>query len=116
MTDNNIEIAAYFRLNEFECPCCQAVRIRPELLNRLVALRECWGRIVITSGYRCDSHNAEVGGKPSSLHKVGAAADVAVIKNLQESFCHLAAQMGLRAIAYPNRGFVHLDILECLSQ
>jgi len=31
---------------------------------------------VITSGYRCESHNLKVGGKPASSHLMGKAADI----------------------------------------
>jgi hypothetical protein len=32
--------------------------------------------LMISSGYRCAAHNAEVGGAPSSRHLIGCAADV----------------------------------------
>jgi len=32
--------------------------------------------IIITSGYRCEAHNKEVGGKGTSSHLKGLAADI----------------------------------------
>ena len=40
-------------------------------------LREAWGKpITVTSGYRCPSLNAAVGGVSTSLHQIGRAADI----------------------------------------
>lgn len=111
MKDNDIRIAPHFLLREFQCPCCLTVRLRPELLDRLEALRGRWGPMRITSGYRCLKHNSEVGGVRNSRHMIGAAADVAVRKNRQESFCDMAREEGFDSILpYGDRGFVHLAV------
>lgn len=55
-----------------------------EHLDRLVAefldpLRAAYGMpITVTSGFRCDALNRAVGGVPTSVHKVGWAADLQV--------------------------------------
>lgn len=66
----------------------------------LQPVRTMIGRpIHINSGYRCDRLNKAVGGKPTSLHKQGRAADIHVrdgeeAKNLaplfaQQTYCDL---------------------------
>ena len=84
---NDLRVSLHFSLREFECPCCHRVRLHPLLLVRLEELREAWGRpLLLTSGYRCDPHNARVGGVPKSAHRLGLAADVAVPGEDQEAF------------------------------
>ena len=47
-------------------------------MRKLEELREDVGKsFLITSGYRCDEHNASVGGVMGSAHTKGRAADVA---------------------------------------
>jgi uncharacterized protein YcbK (DUF882 family) len=36
------------------------------------------GRVTVTSGVRCASHNAAIGGAPGSQHVLGKAADIQV--------------------------------------
>lgn len=73
---------AHFKQSEFKCKCCGSLGggIKTSLLLRLEALRAKVGNksITITSGYRCSSHNAEVGGKPNSYHMKSVAADIKV--------------------------------------
>jgi hypothetical protein len=114
---NSVRISPHFLLSEFHCRCCGAVMIFPELLERLEYLRGLWGRpLVITSGYRCKSHNGAVGGVQNSLHCRGLAADVSlaafipaewnilkecakttgfteVILNMEKKYMHLACKL-----------------------
>lgn len=65
------------------CPCgrCGGFPVEPaEKLMRLAdAVREDAGRpMVPTSTVRCDAHNAEVGGVPTSRHKLGHAMDFVI--------------------------------------
>ncbi len=111
MHDNHLRISPHFTLSEFQCPCCLRVRLQPELLLRLEALRGIWGPLRITSGYRCTRHNRDVGGVPGSRHLIGAAADIAVTPVEQGRFARLAKKQGFeQVIPYGARGFVHLAI------
>ncbi|MCS7233519.1 MAG: D-Ala-D-Ala carboxypeptidase family metallohydrolase [Synergistetes bacterium] len=108
---NKVKISFHFYLNEFECPCCGTVKIDEILLQRLEALRILWGMpLRVTSGFRCEKHNKEVGGVDNSLHMQGRAVDLAVKEEDQGKFLTLAKLIGLRVIPYPKRGFVHLDL------
>lgn len=78
-TLNDFQIELNFRLREFQCPCCQRIKLHPELVKRLQFLRcELNHPIVVTSGYRCAEHNKTVGGATDSQHLYGTAADIRV--------------------------------------
>ncbi len=68
-----------FKKAEFKCPCgkCNGYGdgIASSLLVTLQNLRDKYGAVKITSGYRCTSHNKEVGGSTNSKHTKGQAAD-----------------------------------------
>ena len=68
-----------FKKTEFKCPCgkCNGYGdgIASSLLVTLQNLRDKYGAVKITSGYRCTSHNKEVGGSTNSKHTKGQAAD-----------------------------------------
>ena len=72
-----------FRINEFVCHCgCEMPPEARQNIEALVAnvldpLRDEYGKpIYVNSGYRCEKHNAAVGGVPRSQHMVGEAADI----------------------------------------
>lgn len=74
---------AHFNQSEFKCKHCGKLPsggIPKKLLLRLEALRAKCGNkpITITSGYRCPTHNANVGGATNSQHLYGKAADIKV--------------------------------------
>ena len=68
-----------FKKAEFKCPCgrCGGYGdgIASSLLVTLQKLRDKYGKLQITSGYRCKQHNKEVGGSTNSKHTKGQAAD-----------------------------------------
>ena len=59
-------------------PTWQAVANLTELTSTILQpLRTAWGSgIHINSGYRCEELNKAVGGSATSVHKIGAAADL----------------------------------------
>ena len=82
-TGNFWDNIKYFRRTEFVCKCggeycngfpCEpveeTVRICDEIRKRAKV------PITISSGVRCEKHNAEVGGEANSNHKLGKAADL----------------------------------------
>ena len=111
MALNRIRLTEHFMLSEFQCPCCKTVKLEPELLEKLEKLRLQWGVLRLTSGYRCERHNTQVGGVIHSLHKEGRAADVVVLHNRQRAFIELALKAGFhKALPYGKRNFVHLAV------
>lgn len=75
-----MKLSDHFDSSEFACHCgCGSCEADSELLKVLEELRTHFGRpVIITSGYRCETHNANVGGAKKSQHLFGKAADVRV--------------------------------------
>lgn len=77
----------WFKEKEFACRCCgelplpSKMNVEALVRNVLDPVREAYGRpIVVNSGYRCDKHNAAVGGVKNSQHLVGQAADIVPVQ------------------------------------
>lgn len=88
----------HFPREEFLCPCCGQEDMDPHFVRRMDAGREATGfPWVVTSGWRCERHNAEVGGHPNSYHVLGLAADVAL--------SHFRASQFLNYVFRPDPGF-----------
>ncbi|MEM5810410.1 MAG: D-Ala-D-Ala carboxypeptidase family metallohydrolase [Candidatus Aenigmatarchaeota archaeon] len=100
-------VGQFFKAIEFDCPCegCRHTLIDLVHVARLDQLRRELERpIRITSGYRCQRHNAKVGGSSNSLHMRGMATDTNSIKESELAICR---RIFPRVIVYP--GYVHLD-------
>jgi uncharacterized protein YcbK (DUF882 family) len=109
---NKFKLSPNFNLKEFECPCCQTVKLEPYLINCLQALRyalHC--KIYVTSGYRCQKHNTEINGVKDSRHLLGQAVDITVQSIAPEYLLKLASDIGFK-YAYFNdsKGYFHLHI------
>jgi len=74
-----MEKSRYFKPEEFMCRCgCGQIIIDDKLIEKLDKAREAAGvSFTITSGYRCEKHNANVGGVKDSAHIKGMATDIA---------------------------------------
>ena len=112
-----------FSIKEFECKCgCEMpddvlVNIT-KLANQLQYVRDNVAMpIIINSAYRCQEHNAKVGGSKTSQHLLGKAADITIqslkpaevfvlIEDLIDMGHMLQGGLGL----YEEKGFVHYDI------
>ena len=73
----------HFTLKEFECRCwCGMPADVAQSIEALVSqvldpVRSLFGKpIKVNSGYRCEKHNAEIGGAVHSQHIKGEAADI----------------------------------------
>jgi len=76
------DISKNFNRSEFECKCedCGLDTVDAELLVALQDIRDKFGPLEIKSGHRCEDHNKAIGGKPSSYHLHGRAADFQPLK------------------------------------
>ena len=87
-------------------------------VHRLQLARTITGMsFVITSGYRCETHNKAVGGVIRSGHTQGEAADVRAFEGT-EVFCVVRALFaaGFRRIGVGSDAFVHVDVKEDVGQ
>lgn len=74
------DLTEHFSRKEFECPCgCGYSDVDMQLVELLEGVRKALGRqIKVTSGCRCETHNANVGGSQNSQHLKGKAADIQI--------------------------------------
>jgi len=101
----------YFKLKEFACPCCGQVKMDKEFLYALDDLRgRCKFPFKITSGYRCEKHNKEIGGVKDSAHVKGLAADIAVSSGSQRfDIVSNGLIVGFTRFG-PAKHFIHVDM------
>ena len=101
----------YFKEEEFACPCCGKIFLSPFLIPTLDKIRKDYGKpMVVTSGFRCPSHNQAVGGASASEHLIGAAADIECITS-GDRFALVVACLkhGIRRIGI-GKTFIHIGI------
>lgn len=101
-----------FRLSEFRCKChnpdCTVTKLDDDLVVWLQKIRDHFGKSVnVNSGYRCEKHNAFVGGDPGSHHKKGMAADIRVEGILPAEVAKYAESIGIKRIGLYS-DFVHI--------
>ena len=108
---NCIQLSANFNLREFICTHCGVAKVDPELIRRLQIARDRIGRpIVVTSGYRCPTHNRAVGGAANSQHLYGTAADVMATRiTIQELYDVLESLFPDGGVGI-YQGHVHVDV------
>ena len=101
----------YFKLEEFACPCCGENMISQSLVDRLDKARELAGvPFVINSGYRCEKHNAEVGGSKTSSHLLGLAVDIKTTNSMDRyAILRSLEQVGITRFGI-GKSFIHCDI------
>lgn len=106
-------MANYFSRKELECHCCGVCLIDDNLISRLNQARDLAGiPFIITSGYRCQKHNSEVGGVPTSSHTKGLAVDIA-FKDSNQCFKIMKSLLdaGFKRIGVNfAKSFIHCDI------
>ena len=115
--------AKFFKEGEFACKCggkyCNGFPVN-NIDDRLLAIldearADAGAPIIITSGYRCPTHNANIGGAKDSYHTRGMAADVCCAgvspKNLAALIRAVMVRKGLQGGLqnYDKEGFVHVD-------
>lgn len=108
---------SYFKLDEFKCKCCGENLTSQALIDMLNKARELAGvPFIITSGYRCKTHNKKVGGKDNSAHLRGLAADISTKdSSVRHKILMAVYAAGFRRVGI-NKTFIHVDIDESLPQ
>ena len=107
-------LSKHFQDSEFRCKCpCRGLIINPLLIQRLEGIREAISRpMVIICGFRCPTHNAEVGGAAASPHLYGFAVDIAIPDdNYRKNLIEKALRFDICRIGiYWPAMMIHLDI------
>lgn len=76
---DDVQLTKSFKNTEMLCPCgeCDGGKMDHAFMTLLQHLRDlCKFPFDIESGYRCEKHNAAIGGEEHSLHKLGKACDI----------------------------------------
>ena len=106
----------YFTRDELKCKCgCEDAPMTDDFMHMLIDIREEFDRpMIITSAFRCASHNNKIGGAQNSPHLHGSAVDVAVNYKDAYDLIGIALQHGMTGIGIKQKGspsgrFIHLD-------
>lgn len=89
---NDIQITPDFNLREFADKRTGEVKISPRLIYICQKLRNRAGPLWVTSGYRSEKTNMEVGGVENSLHLKGMAVDLVPLKVSIKELSEIAKQ------------------------
>ena len=108
----------YFAREEFRCKCggksCGGFPAEPEetLVRIADTIRDTAGvPVTVSSGVRCPTHNAAVGGKYNSRHLSGKAMDFCVRGwNSARTLTLVRQQSGVRYAYAIDESFVHMDV------
>lgn len=103
-------VMKHFTLDEFACKHCGENHISLDFASRLDSAREFAGvPFIINSGYRCEEHDKNIGGKGN--HPTGMAADILC----SSSGDRFRIVQSLLAAGFTRVGiganFVHVDIV-----
>ena len=103
----------YFRKAEFTCKCgCGASEVEEKLVKTADKVREYFGKpMTVSSGRRCSTHNAKVGGVSDSRHLRGKAMDFCVSGMSASMVLTYVQKLPEIRYAYSiDNDYVHMDI------
>ena len=120
---SNTKLSTNFNSSEFDCHgsgCCSSTLVDDKLVTYLQQIREHFGKPVnISSGYRCATHNKNIGGATKSRHSKGQAADIYISGVAPAEIAKYAESIGILGIGlYETNSdgfFVHVDTRETKS-
>lgn len=101
-----------FSRHEFSCHCgCGFDTVDHDLLEALQDIRNHFSiPVIISSGARCENHNREMGGSPTSMHLFGQAADFKIFINLEIVYKYLLEKYINRYGLGLYNTWIHIDI------
>ena len=111
-------MSRYFEESEFACRCgCGLNNISPDLVALLDEARGLYKKpMVIESGSRCPARNKAEGGKRTSAHLKGLAADIRCRADGDRyKLTNIFYLLGLKRVG-KGKGFIHVDISKTLPQ
>ena len=103
----------YFKKSEFACKCgCGADSMDEKLIRTADKVRSHFGKaITVSSGRRCEKHNAKVGGVANSRHMTGKAMDFCVAgKTAAQVLAYVQTLPEIRYSYAINNTYVHMDV------
>lgn len=118
---DNTQLTPHFNAHEFKCKCGQPhdFQLADELASKLEELHgklNC-SKIIVTSGFRCVTHDKNVGGSGTGQHTKGNAADICCYGQdgnpiSSKIVCCTAQDIGFTGIANINESYqyTHVDV------
>jgi uncharacterized protein YcbK (DUF882 family) len=106
-------VSPHFSLRDVSCLHCGVNGTKSELIDALERLRSLVARpIIVDDAYRCQIHNAEVGGVPDSMHVKGIAADIRIVGMTCKEMYVAANELGVfGGIGVDeHKGYIHVDL------
>lgn len=108
----------YFKKSEFACKCggkyCKGypAEMKEKVVKVADRTRRHFGKqATISSGLRCNQHNANVGGVSNSRHKLGKAIDFSIAgKSSAQVLTYVQKQPEIRYAYAIDGEFVHMDV------
>ena len=116
-----------FKVSEFACKCCGENRIDQRILDMAQTIRDELGvPVKVNSGYRCETHNRNVGGvnkkydkngkliSKGSNHMYGLAADLSCSLGSAKMFeavkkLHAEGKLPMLDYCIKYKTFIHID-------
>lgn len=119
--DDKTQLSSHFNVQEFKCKCggTHNILISSELIDKLEQLYTALNcsKIIVTSGYRCPTHDKNVGGTSTGQHTKGTAADICCYgqdgKPISSKLvCCKAQDLGFTGIANITSDYIytHVDV------
>lgn len=120
-SNDSTQLSAHFNVREFRCKCggTHDILISSELIDKLEQLHAAFhcSKIIVTSGYRCPTHDKNVGGNGSGQHTKGTAADICCYAQdgsiiSSKLVCCKAQDIGFTGIANIDSSYqyTHVDV------
>lgn len=118
---DSVQISQHFNSTEFRCKCGKEhdFEVNDNLvqkLEKLYAALNC-SQIIVTSGYRCVTHDKNVGGSGTGQHTLGNAADICCYGQdgqpiSSKTVCCKAQDIGFTGIANITAAYqyTHVDV------
>lgn len=111
-------LSTHFLSTEFDCKCkyeeCTTTEVDPLLIESLELLRKATGHLIITSGFRCEKHNKDVGGVGGSQHLIGRAADVkgrvGLNGNMLGAMAETVPAFKTGGVGINRKDWIHIDV------
>lgn len=119
--NDSTQLSPHFNISEFRCKCGREHETlnSPELIEKLEKLFTALNcsKIIVTSGYRCEQHDKNVGGSGNGQHTLGKAADICCYGQdgqpiSSKVVCCKAQDIGFRGIANITAAYIytHVDV------
>ena len=107
---------SHFSAAELMCPCCGvgADKMSPNMLQMAEEIRAENGSrpMMVSSAFRCEKHNAEVGGVPNSHHLYGQAMDVHIAGVPAATIVAQAKRRGSPDAYAMNKNWAHISVIK----